>query len=128
MAFRPRMAMKTGERPHPRIEYGAGSNPLPEGEGIAPPRAIFMAMTGGAGSEGDGGFEGAGDDAATGGPGEQGAQELVGLGQEAKVEATLQVVVEVVEALELEAAFLRPPEEDLGPFADGARASPAFCR
>ena len=80
------------------------------------------------GSEGDGGFEGAGDDAAAGGPGEQGAKELVGLGQEAKVEATVQVVAEVVEALELEGGVPGPDGRRSGSIRRWSAGVPAFCR
>ena len=75
-------------------------------------------------SEGGGFLDGAGDEAAAGSPRQQGTQELVGLGQDAEFEATLQVAVEKGEALEAEAAFPHPPEEDVGPLVEGAPASP----
>ena len=92
-----------------------------------PDRRSVCQQRRGGGSEWDGLLDGARDEATAGGPVKQGAEDLVGLRQDAEIETTLQVTPEMDEALEPEAAFLYPPEEDIGPLVDGTRASPLLA-
>ena len=105
---------------HPAIKYGAGSKPISlkqERPGVLSRRL-----------EGDGIFDGAGDEAAAGGLGQQLAQEFAGLGQEAEFEAALQVAGEMGQALKAEAALPHPLGRRFRPILPGSVGVPAFCR